>query len=149
MSKEGSLDSMTVEQLKTMLGDRGLPKSGKKAELIERLNTSEEEEKVIELGTSVWSRNVVGQFNLAQTVGSVAAVLLLMVVIFNPSILGFGEDEPVYQPIDFDANQTRWYAQELVNLGHPEWEGRMSGSPEEAAGAQMILDNLTEMGYSP
>ena len=25
----------------------------------------------------------------------------------------------------------------------------MSGSPEEAAGAQMILDNLTEMGYSP
>ena len=72
-----------------------------------------------------------------------------MVVVFNPSILGFGEDEPVYQPIGFDASQTRWYAQELVNLGHPEWEGRMSGSPEEAAGAQMILDNLTEMGYSP
>jgi hypothetical protein len=55
----------------------------------------------------------------------------------------------VYEPIGFDASQTRWYAQELVNLGHPEWEGRMSGSPEEAAGAQMILDNLTEMGYSP
>ena len=72
-----------------------------------------------------------------------------MVVVFNPSILGFGEDEPIYEPIGFDANQTRWYAQELVNLGHPEWEGRMSGSPEEAAAAQMILDNLTEMGYSP
>jgi hypothetical protein len=75
--------------------------------------------------------------------------LLLILVVFNPSILGFGEDEPVYEPIGFDASQTRWYAQELVNLGHPEWEGRMSGSPEEAAGAQMILDNLTEMGYSP
>ncbi len=148
MSKEDSLDSLTVEQLKTMLGERGLPKSGKKAELIERLNASNDE-KVIELGDSVWSRTVVGQFNLAQVVGSVAAVLLLMVVVFNPSILGFGEDEPVYQPIGFDASQTRWYAQELVNLGHPEWEGRMSGSPEEAAGAQMILDNLTEMGYSP
>ena len=148
MSKEDSLDSLTVEQLKTMLGERGLPKSGKKAELIERLNASNDE-KIIELGTSVWSRTVVGQFNLAQVVGSVAAVLLLMVVVFNPSILGFGEDEPVYQPIGFDASQTRWYAQELVNLGHPEWEGRMSGSPEEAAGAQMILDNLTEMGYSP
>ena len=148
MSKEDSFDSFTVEQLKTMLGERGLPKSGKKAELIERLNASSEE-KVIELGTSVWSRTIVGQFNLAQVVGSIAAVLLLMVVVFNPSILGFGEDEPVYQPIGFDASQTRWYAQELVNLGHPEWEGRMSGSPEEAAGAQMILDNLTEMGYSP
>ena len=148
MSKENTLDSLTVEQLKTMLGERDLPKSGKKAELIERLNASAEE-KVIELGDSVWSRTVVGQFNLAQVVGSVAAALLLIVVVFNPSILGFGEEEPVYQPIGFDASQTRWYAQELVNLGHPEWEGRMSGSSEEAAGAQMILDNLTEMGYSP
>ncbi len=148
MSIEDSLESLTVEQLKTLLEERGLPKSGKKAELIERLSVSDEEN-VIELGTSVWSRTVVGQFNLAQTVGSVSAALLLMLVLFNPSILGFGEDEPVYQPIGFDASQTRWYAQELVNLGHPEWEGRMSGSPEEAAGAQMILDNLTEMGYSP
>ena len=148
MSKENTLDSLTVEQLKTMLGERGLPKSGKKAELIEGLNASPEE-KVIQLGDSVWSRTVVGQFNLAQVVGSVAAALLFIVVVFNPSILGFGEEEPVYQPIGFDASQTRWYAQELVNLGHPEWEGRMSGSSEEAAGAQMILDNLTEMGYSP
>ena len=68
---------------------------------------------------------------------------------FNPSLIGLGEDEPVYEPIDFDASQVRWYAEELVALGHPEWEGRMSGSPEEAAAAEMILDNLTEMGYSP
>ena len=148
MSIDSSLDSLTVNELKLMLEERGLSKSGKKAELIERLNTSEES-KVIELSSSVWTRNVVGQFNVAQVTGSVAAVLLLMVVVFNPSILGFGEDEPIYEPIGFDANQTRWYAQELVNLGHPEWEGRMSGSPEEAAAAQMILDNLTEMGYSP
>ena len=148
MSTGDSLESLTVEQLKMKLEERGLSKSGKKAELVERLRVADEA-KVIELGTSFWSRQVIGQFSLAQTVGSVAAVLLLMVVVFNPSILGFGEDEPVYQPIGFDASQTRWYAQELVNLGHPEWEGRMSGSPEEAAGAQMILDNLTEMGYSP
>ena len=148
MSDEVSLESLTVNQLKAMLGERGLSKSGKKADLIERLNATKEE-KTIELGSSIWTRNVVGQFNLAQTVGSVAAVLLLTLVILNPQILGFGEDEPIYQPIGFDAEMTRWYAQELVNLGHPEWEGRMSGSPEEAAGAQMILDNLTEMGYSP
>ena len=94
MSTEDSLESLTVEQLKSLLEERGLPKSGKKAELIERLSVPDEKN-VIELGSSVWSRTVVGQFNLAQTVGSVAAALLLMVVLFNPSILGFGEDEPV------------------------------------------------------
>ena len=148
MSDDVPLESLTVEQLKSMLAEKNLPKTGKKAELIDRLKVAKQEN-VIELSTSIWSRNVIGRFNLAQSVGSIAAVLLLMVVVLNPSILGFGEDEPVYQPIGFDADKTRWYAQELVNLGHPEWEGRMSGSPEEAAAAQMILDNLTEMGYSP
>lgn len=148
MSQAESFESMTVAELKVLLEEQGLSKSGKKAELIERLSSVNDEPK-IELASSVWTRTVIGQFNLAQTVGSVAAVLLLLLVVFNPSILGFGHDEPVYEPIGFDASQTRWYAQELVNLGHPEWEGRMSGSPEEAAGAQMILDNLTEMGYSP
>ena len=148
MSDDVPLESLTVEQLKSMLAENNLPKTGKKAELIDRLKVAKQEN-VIELSTSIWSRNVIGRFNLAQSVGSIAAVLLLMVVVLNPSILGFGEDEPVYQPIGFDADKTRWYAQELVNLGHPEWEGRMSGSPEEAAAAQMILDNLTEMGYSP
>ena len=148
MSQAESFESMTVAELKVLLEEQGLSKSGKKAELIDRLSSVNDEPK-IELASSVWTRTVIGQFNLAQTVGSVAAVLLLILVVCNPSILGFGEDEPVYEPIGFDASQTRWYAQELVNLGHPEWEGRMSGSPEEAAGAQMILDNLTEMGYSP
>ena len=148
MSEDTSFDSMTVAQLKVLLDEKGLSKSGKKSELIERLN-SNVAQNTIELSSSVWTRTVIGQFNLAQTAGSVAAALLLVLVLFNPSILGFGEDEPVYEPIGFDASQTRWYAQELVNLGHPEWEGRMSGSAEEAAGAQMILDNLTEMGYSP
>ena len=148
MSQAESFESMTVAELKVLLEEQGLSKTGKKAELIERLSSVNNEPK-IELASSVWTRTVIGQFNLAQTLGSVAAVLLLILVVFNPSILGFGDDEPVYEPIGFDASQTRWYAQELVNLGHPEWEGRMSGSPEEAAGAQMILDNLTEMGYSP
>ena len=148
MSEDTSFDSMTVAQLKVLLDEKGLSKSGKKSELIERLN-SNVTQNTIELSSSVWTRTVIGQFNLAQTVGSIAAALLLVLVLLNPAILGFGEDEPVYEPIGFDASQTRWYAQELVDLGHPEWEGRMSGSAEEAAGAQMILDNLTEMGYSP
>ena len=123
MSQTESYESMTVAELKVLLEEQGLSKSGKKVDLIERLSAVNEEP-TIELASSVWTRTVIGQFNLAQTVGSVAAVLLLILVVFNPSILGFGEDEPVYEPIGFDASQTRWYAQELVNLGHPEWEGR-------------------------
>ena len=119
MSQAESFESMTVAELKVLLEEQGLSKTGKKAELIERLSSVNNEPK-IELASSVWTRTVIGQFNLAQTLGSVAAVLLLILVVFNPSILGFGEDEPVYEPIGFDASQTRWYAQELVNLGHPE-----------------------------
>ena len=32
--------------------------------------------------------------------------------------------------IDFDTDRTREFAQALVDLGHPEWEGRMSGTVE-------------------
>jgi hypothetical protein len=148
MSGAELLDSLTVNQLKEELASRGLPKSGKKAELVERLQPffTSKEDVVI---TSVWKRAVVGPVNLSQAMGSLFVVSLLLIVVFNPSLIGLGEEEPVYEPIDFDASQARWYAEELVALGHPEWEGRMSGSPEEAAAAEMILDNLTEMGYSP
>ena len=37
-----------------------------------------------------------------------------------------GDDE--YTLIDFDIEQTKSYTQTLVNLGHPEWEGRLSGA---------------------
>ena len=148
MSDLESLDSMTVNQLKDELNSRGLPKSGKKAELVERLKPYFESKDVIPL-PSAWKRTVVGPLNLGQVTGSLFIVTILLVVVFNPSLIGLGEEDIVYEPIDFDASQTRWYAEELVALGHPEWEGRMSGSPEEAAAAEMILDNLTEMGYSP
>ena len=110
MSEDTSFDSMTVAQLKVLLDEKGLSKSGKKSELIERLN-SNVTQNTIELSSSVGTRTGIGQFNLAQTVGSIAAALLLVLVLFNPAILGFGEDAPVYEPIGFDASQTRWYAQ--------------------------------------
>ena len=80
MSDDVPLESLTVEQLKSMLAENNLPKTGKKAELIDRLKVAKQEN-VIELSTSIWSRNVIGRFNLAQSVGSIAAVLLLMVVV--------------------------------------------------------------------
>ena len=33
-----------------------------------------------------------------------------------------------YELIDFDSNQTRAYAQGLVELGDPDWGGRLSGT---------------------
>ena len=133
MSIDSSLDSLTVNELKLMLEERGLSKSGKKAELIERLNTSEES-KVIELSSTVWTRNVVGQFNVAQVTGSVAAVLLLMVVVFNPPFSDLAKMNRFTSQLGLMQISTL-VCSELVNLGHPEWEGRMSGSPEEAAAA--------------
>ena len=148
MSDIESLDSMTVNQLKDELASIGLSKSGRKAELVERLKPYYAVKEEV-LATSFWKKTAVGPLNFGQSIGSLFVVSLLLIVVFNPSLIGLGENEPVYEPIDFDASQVRWYAEELVALGHPEWEGRMSGSPEEAAAAEMILDNLTAMGYSP
>ena len=148
MSDRDSLDSMTVNQLKDELASIGLSKSGRKAELVERLKPYYVVKEEV-IATSFWKKTAVGPLNVGQSIGSLFVVSLLLIVVFNPSLIGLGENEPVYEPIDFDASQVRWYAEELVALGHPEWEGRMSGSPEEAAAAEMILDNLTAMGYSP
>ena len=76
------------------------------------------------------------------------AAMLLTVVLFTTGVIGGGK-EPNWQLIDYDPNQTEAYANGLLALGHPEWEGRMSGTAEEHAAAQSILDNLTEMGYTP
>jgi hypothetical protein len=58
-------------------------------------------------------------------------------------------DEIEYKTIEFDKNSARTFAQNLVDLGHPEWGGRMSGSEEEMLTSESILDNFTKMGYSP
>ena len=57
----------------------------------------------------------------------------------------FGGDTE-YELIDFDSNQTRAYAQGLVNLGDPVWGGRLSGTVEEENAAQSIKTNFSNSG---
>ena len=74
-------------------------------------------------------------------------MLISSVLILKPSWLGFGDDYE-YELIDFDISQAKTYAEELVALGHPEWEGRMSGTIEETNTAEYISQKFTEMGYA-
>ena len=67
-------------------------------------------------------------------------------VLYGDRIVDWIKGEPDYQLIDFDAEQTRAYAQALVDLGHPEWEGRLSGTIEEKNTADSIKFNFTSMG---
>jgi hypothetical protein len=80
------------------------------------------------------------------------AVLLssiILVAIIQPDFVMnlFGEEEIEYELIEFDADRARGFAQSLVDLGHPEYKGRMSGSAEEGNAASMIMGNFSTMGY--
>ncbi|MEC9205120.1 MAG: SAP domain-containing protein, partial [Candidatus Thermoplasmatota archaeon] len=165
--------ALNVAQLKEKLREQGLPVSGKKQELVDRLlaaapapttrtvadldpdSASVDPSEVLdalpaeERGMQAFLRRE-GPMGIPMA-GFVAvgvAAMLLTVVLFTTGVIGGGK-EPNWQLIDYDPNQTEAYANGLLALGHPEWEGRMSGTPEEHAAAQSILENLTEMGYTP
>ena len=156
---------MRVAEIKEELKKFGAPVGGNKKELIARLNRiSNKEEKVItledddllELNQKKTSYSpiiqrmrtpIYGPLNLGSVIAiGISLLMLTTVLIIQPSWLGFGEDYE-YELIDFDQQQARIFAQELVDLGHPEWEGRMSGTVEESNTSQYISDRLEEMGY--
>ena len=72
--------------------------------------------------------------------GLAVLVLTAGTVVFYDSI--FGEEVPDYTLIDFDPSVARAFAQGLVDLGHPQWEGRMSGSEQEMLTSESIMDNF-------
>ncbi len=82
----------------------------------------------------------------------IAVVALILIggsggaILYGDRIVEWIRGEPDYQLIDFDAEQARMYAQALVDLGHPEWEGRLSGTIEEKNTADSIKLNFTSMG---
>ena len=158
-------ESMRVSDLKNELRNFGAPVSGTKSELIERLNQftgknenviTLEDDDLIDLNRNVTKNKaflikmrtpVYGPLNLGAIYAiAISLLMLTTVLIIQPSWLGFGDDYE-YELIDFDQQQARTFAEELVSLGHPEWEGRMSGSIEETNTSQYISDKFTEMGY--
>ena len=164
---EASLSAHTVAELKVMLVEQGLPVSGKKSELIERLESTPKEDiwqqtnplpTTMELEESITAfdepttlmmrmqQPVYGPINMAMAIAiGLAALMVSAVLVVQPAWLGF-ETDYEYELIDFDQNQAQTFAQNLVDLGHPDWEGRMSGTDEEANAAQYIMSEFAEMG---
>lgn len=155
-------DEMLVSELKSELEKFQLPTSGKKSELIDRLKSNAsnpimisidadliDEESRYDLIISRMKTQVIGPLNIGAVIAILLSVLMIStVLIIQPSWLGFGDDYD-YELIDFDQQKARNFAQDLVDLGHPEWDGRMSGTIEEANTSQYILDELEAMGYIP
>jgi len=169
---ETKLSQHSVAELKEMLRSKGLAVSGRKAELIARLsdsspiqkqsnsqvltseNTLSLEDDDRQAGSLTFKQRmgvqVYGPLNVGAVIAIAMAVLMVTatILVFKPTWLGF-ERQYDYELIDFDQDQARNYAQDLVNLGHPDWEGRMSGTIEETNTSQYILDKLQDMGYTP
>lgn len=149
-------ESLTVDQLKEECKSRGLSVGGKKADLVSRIEehaiSNDSLEAAITEDSAMQSgRSMIGR--VKQLPVSVLAVIGIMLLGTMGGALLYGDDviewiqgEPDYQLIEFDATSARGFAQSLVDLGHPEWEGRMSGTIEEHNTADFIKANFTSMG---
>ena len=148
--------SLTVAQLKEECKSRGLSVGGKKADLVSRIeehaiSNDFLEAEITEDSAMQSGRSMIGR--VKQLPVSVLAVIGIMLLGTMGGALLYGDDviewiqgEPDYQLIEFDATSARGFAQSLVDLGHPEWEGRMSGTIEEHNTADFIKANFTSMG---
>lgn len=149
-------ESLTVAQLKEECKSRGLSVGGKKADLVSRIeehaiSNDFLEAEITEDSAMQSGRSMIGR--VKQLPVSVLAVIGIMLLGTMGGALLYGDDviewiqgEPDYQLIEFDATSARGFAQSLVDLGHPEWEGRMSGTIEEHNTADFIKANFTSMG---
>ena len=135
---------------------RGLSVGGKKADLVARLEEHAIPIDVLDAEIADNSRLPTARSivsGVKQLPVSVLAVIGIMLIGTMGGALLYGDDviewiqgEPDYQLIEFDPTSARGYAQSLVDLGHPEWEGRMSGTIEEHNTADFIKANFTSMG---
>lgn len=83
---------------------------------------------------------------------ALAVVVIMLIgsmggaVLYADDVIEWVRGEPDYQLIDFNASEARNFAQTLVDMGHPEWAGRMSGTVEERTTAEWIKSNFSSMG---
>ena len=154
------LEDKTVAELKDMLREHNLPVSGSKAQLIHRLEENSAQDAVLSLedepeaedadllaeDTPWWRSTDVLTPQALMAIG-VVVLMITAVFVFRPTWLGFAPNYE-YELIDYDATQTRAFAEDLVALGHPEWEGRMSGTVEEANTSAYIAAQFEAMGMS-
>ena len=154
------LEDKTVAELKDMLREHNLPVSGSKAQLIHRLEKNSAQDAVLSLedepeaedadllaeDTPWWRSTDVLTPQALMAIG-VVVLMITAVFVFRPTWLGFAPNYE-YELIDYDATQTRAFAEDLVALGHPEWEGRMSGTVEEANTSAYIAAQFEAMGMS-
>ncbi len=154
------LDGKTVADLKEMLREQDLPVSGTKAQLVERLQANSATDAVLNIEDEPkenagglteenvpWWRST--EVLTPQALMAIGVVVLMVtaVFVFRPTWLGFSPSYE-YDLIDYDAAQTRAFAEDLVALGHPEWEGRMSGTVEEANTSAYIAAQFEAMGMT-
>ena len=166
---EVDYSSLKVAELKELCNENSLPASGRKADLIERLSAhsrskeaileTDESSKFIQVddGVEFSSNSATFQRMFAEKAGphtvkiiaalGLSLLMISAVLIIQPAWLGFGHDLE-FELIEFDESMARQYAQDLVDLGHPDWEGRMSGTEEEAAAAQMIEEHFKSLGMT-
>ncbi len=149
-------ESLTVAQLKEECKSRGLSVGGKKADLVSRIeehaiSNDFLEAEITEDSAMQSGRSMIGRVKqLPVSVLAVSGIMLLGTMggalLYGDDVIEWIQGEPDYQLIEFDATSARGYAQSLVDLGHPEWEGRMSGTIEEHNTADFIKANFTSMG---
>ena len=160
MGEPMELQSKTVAELKEMLKEQGLPVSGNKSQLLERLESNAASDAVLSLEDEAkdspggldeehvpWWRSTDVLTPQALMAIGVVVLMITAVFVFRPTWLGFAPNYE-YDLIDYDAAQTRAFAEDLVALGHPEWEGRMSGTVEEANTSAYIAAQFEAMGMS-
>ena len=151
-------EAMNIAQLKDELRAHSLPLSGRKLELVQRLQDSTPEDGELMLDAEIisdessaaWRRTV--QSFLALPVPVIIVVGMLMVgslgYVGYELISAWADDEVEYpELIEFNSGEARVFAQNLVGFGHNQWEGRMSGSQEELNAAQYIRDTFDSLGY--
>ena len=139
------INNWTVAQLKSELKLRGYAVSGNKKELFERLHNPPEYQEKAKPGNDGYLTIIAYAFVNTPFMPYLVVSLLFLA---GGGVISYLTSEPIpdYELIEFDTDRTRSFAQDLVDLGHPEWGGRMSGTIEEAAAAQSNKQNFTDAG---